>query len=615
MLPPDPEAVRNFVNQRHWLDKRNCFLTAKDGQLGSNATHIFASLLTTGDSQSYRLERSKSKANARPLSLFQGVHTVDVHQEYPISKGANVASHIIDAPALVASSRKYPADKPRKEREDKGQLPQLSTKDIKSPFDGLDVPDETSKRIINGALHLDVLRQWLRRGKGIFHLGLIWMGAEISNNFSAVGRKYCTPSQRCERWFCSCGRSVRAVHAQAALGALILREEQGILGPEAIFLPLVYCSGEDVNENTKYSSSKFESIDLRSSSTLVERWSIFTELVTQNKVICFNAHVILMPILRNICVLGKQPVPIFKSLFCVKLGAWILHTCDSHNSQLLDFPELWKRRRSATERPKFSVTPSHDSAGKCTKGLRKLFEDILSCSILAKDIIAELESTRMLTAAEEIEMPLAIVLSATEVIGIGVDKLQIEATKARLDAALKHLETAAHLAAGVEFNLSSAEQIAQLLYENLRLPSPCQPLRKIQKHPTTSVEVLTEIKDCHPVVPIILEHRKVSKLFTTFTQSLYGYAVPTSVDQGDDCTVYDRIHARWHQTAVETGRLSCSNPNLQQLPANNLLVGSVSSSLRPENNESDGGIINIRNFFLASRMSTTLIAVVSDWNI
>lgn len=157
------------------------------------------------------------------------------------------------------------------------------------------------------------------------------------------------------------------------------------------------------------------------------------------------------------------------------------------------------------------------------------------------------------TVYETIEMPLVPVLARMEQTGVLVDEQMLSQQSGELTASIKALETQAHEAAGQPFNLGSPKQIQEILYDKLGLPV----LKKTPKgQPSTAESVLQDLAVDFPLPRLILEHRSLSKLRSTYTDKL-----PKQINP-----VTGRVHTSYHQAVAATGRLSSSDPNLQNIP-------------------------------------------------
>ncbi len=154
----------------------------------------------------------------------------------------------------------------------------------------------------------------------------------------------------------------------------------------------------------------------------------------------------------------------------------------------------------------------------------------------------------------DVEWPLIGILARLEAVGIGVDVPYFKALGAELEAALASLQKQIHEAAGVEFNVASPKQLGEILFEKLGLPS-AKRTGKTKSYSTDS-EVLEGLREAHPVVPLVLDYRMLSKLKGTYVDPLPGWVNPET----------GRVHAKFNQTVAATGRLSSSDPNLQNIP-------------------------------------------------
>ncbi|WP_148875026.1 DNA polymerase I [Serratia marcescens] len=166
------------------------------------------------------------------------------------------------------------------------------------------------------------------------------------------------------------------------------------------------------------------------------------------------------------------------------------------------------------------------------------------------------QSAELLTVFNEIEMPLLPVLSHIERTGVLIDPAILSAHSQELAKRLAELEAQAHELAEEPFNLASTKQLQAILYEKQKLPV----LKKTPGGaPSTNEEVLAELALDYPLPKVILEYRGLAKLKTTYTDKLPLMISPVS----------GRVHTSYHQAVTATGRLSSSDPNLQNIPVRN----------------------------------------------
>lgn len=166
---------------------------------------------------------------------------------------------------------------------------------------------------------------------------------------------------------------------------------------------------------------------------------------------------------------------------------------------------------------------------------------------------AELRKNDMLDLFFNIETPLIPVLSDMEYTGVKIDTQVLNNYADELRIKTAEIEQNIHKAAGVEFNISSPKQLSDVLFNKLNIDSGARDKTKQQ---STAEDVLEKLKDKHPIIPMILEFRSLKKLSSTYVEAL-----PQLVHHKTG-----RIHTSYNQTITATGRLSSTNPNLQNIP-------------------------------------------------
>jgi len=174
---------------------------------------------------------------------------------------------------------------------------------------------------------------------------------------------------------------------------------------------------------------------------------------------------------------------------------------------------------------------------------------------LLKDIFAPLiDEAQLGTVFYEIEVPLVAVLSQMERRGVLLDCQLLAKLSEEYDGKLQILQGQLYQLAGCEFNLNSPKQLSEVLFEKLQIPT--KGLKKTKTGVSTDSSVLEQIADQHPLARQILEYRMLHKLKSTYVDAL-----PAQVS-----AVSGRLHTRFNQTGTGTGRLSSSDPNLQNIP-------------------------------------------------
>ncbi len=173
-------------------------------------------------------------------------------------------------------------------------------------------------------------------------------------------------------------------------------------------------------------------------------------------------------------------------------------------------------------------------------------------ALLADVLRKQLQDMQQLALYEELELPLAPVLAQMELVGITPDTELLAQLSEDMTHRIANLELLAQEQAGEEFNLKSPKQLGVVLFEHLQLPV----IKKTKTGYSTDAKVLEALEGKHPLVATILEHRKLAKLQSTY---LDGLRPLVNAQTG-------RIHTHFQQTVTVTGRLSSTDPNLQNIP-------------------------------------------------
>ena len=180
----------------------------------------------------------------------------------------------------------------------------------------------------------------------------------------------------------------------------------------------------------------------------------------------------------------------------------------------------------------------------------------------------KLEEIGSLKLFKEIEMPLIEVLAEMQYIGIYADKKEIFKFGESLKANLEELRIDIYKIAGEEFNINSTQQLGNILFEKLGLPV----VKKTKTGYSTDNDVLEKLRNKHSIIEKILDYRQIMKLNSTYVDGLIPHI---NVETG-------RIHTHFHQTVAATGRLSSSDPNLQNIPTRTELGKKVRKVFKPE---------------------------------
>lgn len=226
------------------------------------------------------------------------------------------------------------------------------------------------------------------------------------------------------------------------------------------------------------------------------------------------------------------------------------------NAEMCDLAERWmgasvpRVRESIRQEVKRTRDPescigSEAAAGMCARCLAVMPQ-------LEATLLASISSYGMDRLYREIEMPLAAVLADMEMTGVKVDAGRLRELSSEMDFTLNKLVAEIYRHAGEEFNINSTKQLGHVLFERLGLP----PVKKTKTGYSTDAEVLETLAELHPVVGKVLEYREIAKLKSTYVDALPELINPRT----------GRIHTTFNQTVTATGRLSSTDPNLQNIP-------------------------------------------------
>ncbi|MBE6667487.1 MAG: DNA polymerase I [Ruminococcaceae bacterium] len=263
------------------------------------------------------------------------------------------------------------------------------------------------------------------------------------------------------------------------------------------------------------------------------------EILTAKKLICFDV--------KNLYkILKKQGISFISCNFDCMLAAYVLDSGRGNYS--LD--DLFVRYMN------ISVPENTDKA-------------LLVCKLYAP-LLKEIEDGKFTYLLNEIEIPLAFVLADMELAGFKIDCSGIEEYGRELLAAEEALKERIYVYAGEKFNIGSPKQLGEVLFEKMGLPS----YRKTKTGYSTDAETLQKLLNKHPIIEDILDYRQVAKLRSTYADGL----VKAADTDG-------RIHCNLNQTGTATGRLSSSEPNLQNIPVRTELGRKFRKYFVPENSD------------------------------
>ena len=203
-------------------------------------------------------------------------------------------------------------------------------------------------------------------------------------------------------------------------------------------------------------------------------------------------------------------------------------------------------------------TPGPEADERCTL-VRELFQALYP----------KLQEMQLEPVYRDIELPLAEVLGQMETHGIRIDPALLTGMSEDFEKQIELLTQRAFELAGMEFNINSPKQLGEILFEKLNLPAP-KKLKKSGQY-STSVEILEQLAQQHALPRLMLEYRQIAKLKTGYVDALPRLINPKT----------GRVHTSFNQTVAATGRLSSSNPNLQNIPIRSELGAKIRSAFIP----------------------------------
>lgn len=258
---------------------------------------------------------------------------------------------------------------------------------------------------------------------------------------------------------------------------------------------------------------------------------------------------------------GMSPPPVG---FDAMIASYVLNPDDQHTLEALS-------RRWLPSRVHLLGADDSTPAAVLSQGA-----NALHAFLLRKPLHDELQQHGMLQLADELEFPLIEVLAQMECNGVAVDLRTLHHLGEQYRREQQLLRQRIYAEAGTAFNIDSPKQLAEVLFERLRLPR----LKKTKTGYSTDVSVLSELAPSYPIAGLVLQYRQLGKLLSTYIDTLPSLINP----------VTGRIHTTYNHTATSTGRLSSSNPNLQNIP------------VRGERGR------EIRKAFIAQRPNTLLLS-------
>mgnify|MGYP000005848404 CR=1 FL=1 len=221
-------------------------------------------------------------------------------------------------------------------------------------------------------------------------------------------------------------------------------------------------------------------------------------------------------------------------------------------------------------------------------------------------LIQELKKQDMLELAEKVEFPLIEVLTRMEYNGVAIDSQALKEISDKIAIEAQELTKKIYLEAQTEFNLDSTKQLAEVLFDKMQIP----PVKKTKTGYSTDVEVLSQLSVSYPIASYLLDYRQLMKLKSTYIDALPRLVNPKT----------GRIHTTFNQTIVSTGRLSSTDPNLQNIPIRTSLGKEIRRAFVPQYNDTvilsaDYSQIELRIMAFISQDSALIEAFKNNYDI
>jgi len=221
---------------------------------------------------------------------------------------------------------------------------------------------------------------------------------------------------------------------------------------------------------------------------------------------------------------------------------------------------------------KMSDPASFSPLTGCEEGLSALTKTASALVFMEGEMRRKLSETGMEKLYFEVEAPFTDVLMDMEREGVRVDAKELSEFGDALSLECERLSAAIYECAGEQFNILSPKQLSEVLFEKLGIP----PLKKTKSGYSTDAEVLEKLSRHHEIIPLILEYRKYTKLKSTYADGLLRFISPSD----------GKIHTTYQQMVTATGRISSTDPNLQNIPIRSELGGEVRKMFVPSSTDS-----------------------------
>lgn len=276
-------------------------------------------------------------------------------------------------------------------------------------------------------------------------------------------------------------------------------------------------------------------------------------------------------------ILSRYACSIKGNCFDVQLAHYLLDSEVSHKVDFLSEKYLSYRMADGDSLTKEFAKSLQTSVLKiCKSQFSDYCSEIADVLFQLKDILeTELKNNDLYSLFADMELPLVNVLFSMEQNGVRIDSAELAEFSKKLGTHKTELENQIYALAGEKFNISSPKQLSEILFTRLQIVGDDKKKKTNTKQLSTAEDVLQKLVSVHPIVPLILEYRKITKLKSTYVDALPALVNPKT----------GRLHTSYNQAVTATGRLSSNNPNLQNIPIRTDLGKEIRKCFIPANED------------------------------
>lgn len=276
-------------------------------------------------------------------------------------------------------------------------------------------------------------------------------------------------------------------------------------------------------------------------------------------------------------ILSRYACSIKGNCFDVQLAHYLLDSEVSHKVDFLSEKYLSYRMADGDSLTKEFAKSLQTSVLKmCKSQFSDYCSEIADVLFQLKDILeTELKNNDLYSLFADMELPLVDVLFSMEQNGVRIDSAELAEFSKKLGTHKTELENQIYAFAGEKFNISSPKQLSEILFTRLQIVGDDKKKKTNTKQLSTAEDVLQKLASVHPIVPLILEYRKITKLKSTYVDALPALVNPKT----------GRLHTSYNQAVTATGRLSSNNPNLQNIPIRTDLGKEIRKCFIPANED------------------------------